>query len=167
MIAEALNLSRAEVHGVVSFYHDFTAPDSLGKSDPRPCVELCRAEACQAEFARVVTENPIEFGRDRWGLDAKAKAAVDKLAVVGKACSGSKIEVQAFTDSQGNRASNTRLSLKRAQVVKEYLVELGLSPDQLTAVGFGPDRPVASNRTSSGRARNRRIEFRVTRVESE
>lgn len=42
-IAAALNLSRAEVHGVVSFYHDFTpAPD------PRPCVELCRAEACKA-----------------------------------------------------------------------------------------------------------------------
>jgi formate dehydrogenase subunit gamma len=42
-IAKALNLSRAEVHGVVSFYHDFTP-----KSDPRPCIELCRAEACQA-----------------------------------------------------------------------------------------------------------------------
>lgn len=42
-ISKALNLSRAEVHGVVSFYHDFTpAPD------PRPAVELCRAEACQA-----------------------------------------------------------------------------------------------------------------------
>ena len=42
-IAHDLNLSRAEVHGVVSFYHDFTpAPD------PRPCVQLCRAEACQA-----------------------------------------------------------------------------------------------------------------------
>ena len=42
-IAEALNLSRAEVHGVVSFYHDFTA-----EPDPRPQVQLCRAEACQA-----------------------------------------------------------------------------------------------------------------------
>ncbi|WP_374527143.1 NAD(P)H-dependent oxidoreductase subunit E [Novosphingobium sp.] len=42
-IAHALNLSRAEVHGVVSFYHDFTP-----EADPRPCVELCRAEACQA-----------------------------------------------------------------------------------------------------------------------
>ncbi len=42
-IALALNLSRAEVHGVVSFYHDFTA-----KPDPRPHVQLCRAEACQA-----------------------------------------------------------------------------------------------------------------------
>ena len=43
VIAQALNLSRAEVHGVVSFYHDFSAAP-----DPRPCVELCRAEACQA-----------------------------------------------------------------------------------------------------------------------
>lgn len=43
VIAKALNLSRAEVHGVVSFYHDFTPTP-----DPRPCVELCRAEACQA-----------------------------------------------------------------------------------------------------------------------
>ena len=42
-IADALNLSRAEVHGVVSFYHDFTP-----ERDPRPCVQLCRAEACQA-----------------------------------------------------------------------------------------------------------------------
>ncbi|NBC37155.1 NADH-quinone oxidoreductase subunit E [Novosphingobium sp. FSY-8] len=42
-IALALNLSRAEVHGVVSFYHDFTE-----EPDPRPCVQLCRAEACQA-----------------------------------------------------------------------------------------------------------------------
>lgn len=47
-IARALNLSRAEVHGAVSFYHDFTAPNSLGEGDPRPCVQLCRAEACQA-----------------------------------------------------------------------------------------------------------------------
>lgn len=43
VIAQALNLSRAEVHGVVSFYHDFTS-----EPDPRPCVQLCRAEACQA-----------------------------------------------------------------------------------------------------------------------
>lgn len=42
-VAHALNLSRAEVHGVVSFYHDFTE-----SADPRPVIQLCRAEACQA-----------------------------------------------------------------------------------------------------------------------
>ena len=48
-IAEALNLSRAEVHGVVSFYHDFTA-----EADPRPVLHICRAEACQARGCRSV-----------------------------------------------------------------------------------------------------------------
>lgn len=43
IVANALNLSRAEVHGVVSFYHDFTPI-----ADPRPCIEICHAEACQA-----------------------------------------------------------------------------------------------------------------------
>jgi len=43
VIADALNLSRAEVHGVASFYHDFTA-----QPDPRPVLQICRAEACQA-----------------------------------------------------------------------------------------------------------------------
>ncbi|MFM5953302.1 MAG: NAD(P)H-dependent oxidoreductase subunit E [Novosphingobium sp.] len=50
-IAKALNLSRAEVHGVVSFYHDFTE-----EADPRPCVELCRAEACQARGVEAIAK---------------------------------------------------------------------------------------------------------------
>lgn len=50
-IAKALNLSRAEVHGVVSFYHDFTA-----EADPRPEVQLCRAEACQARGVEAMLE---------------------------------------------------------------------------------------------------------------
>lgn len=50
-IAQALNLSRAEVHGVVSFYHDFTE-----EADPRPCVQICRAEACQARGVEALIE---------------------------------------------------------------------------------------------------------------
>lgn len=50
-IAAALNLSRAEVHGVVSFYPDFTETP-----DPRPCIELCRAEACQARGVELLAE---------------------------------------------------------------------------------------------------------------
>jgi outer membrane protein OmpA-like peptidoglycan-associated protein len=126
-----------------------------------------REAACQAEFDSVVKANPIDFLRDRNDLSPKGKAAVAELLVVARACSGMKIEIQGYTDSTGRRSNNIRLSRKRADAVKNYLVELGLSPDLLTAVGFGPDHPVASNRTSSGRAQNRRIEFRVSRRESE
>lgn len=128
--------------------------------------DAARAETCEADLMAAVKENPIEFPRDRHQLTTKAKAAADKLLPVTKACSGLKIEVQAFTDNQGKKANNTRLSARRAEAVKDYLASQGLSEDLLSAVGFGPDRPVASNRTAAGRAQNRRIEFRVTRVES-
>lgn len=60
VIAKALGLSRAEVHGVVSFYHDFTeAPD------PRPCVELCRAEACQARGVEELASTAETAAGDR------------------------------------------------------------------------------------------------------
>ncbi len=59
-IAHELNLSRAEVHGVVSFYHDFTAT-----SDPRPCIELCRAEACQARGVEALVPSAEEAAGTR------------------------------------------------------------------------------------------------------
>ena len=59
-IAQVLNLSRAEVHGVVSFYHDFTA-----QADPRPCVELCRAEACQARGVEALVDGAEAAAGDR------------------------------------------------------------------------------------------------------
>ena len=59
-IAHTLNLSRAEVHGVVSFYHDFTA-----EADLRPCVELCRAEACQARGVEALVSGAAAAAGER------------------------------------------------------------------------------------------------------
>ena len=63
VIAEALNLARAEVHGVVSFYHDFTAA-----ADPRPCVEICRAEACQARGVEALVPAASDAAGERVAL---------------------------------------------------------------------------------------------------
>jgi OmpA-OmpF porin, OOP family len=71
------------------------------------------------------------------------------------------VEIIGHTDNSGNRASNIALSQARADAVKGYLVAKGISPQQLTTNGVGPDQPVASNDTTDGRARNRRIEFRA------
>ena len=130
-----------------------------------PADEAAKAEACQGELNKIVSANPIDFLRDRIELTTRAKAAAGELAVVIRACPSMKIEIQAHTDKTGKRQANIRLSKKRADAVRDYLVQLGLSPDLMTAVGYGPDRPVASNRTEAGRAKNRRIEFRVFREE--
>lgn len=70
-----------------------------------------------------------------------------------------KIEVQGHTDSSGNKRRNQRLSNERSESVKRYLVSRGVAESRLVAKGYGPDQPIASNRTRRGRDQNRRVEF--------
>jgi adhesin transport system outer membrane protein len=69
--------------------------------------------------------------------------------------------INAYTDSIGSKAYNIGLSNKRAQAVRQVLIDEGANPDQITAVGLGESNPVASNATDEGRAKNRRVEFLV------
>lgn len=69
------------------------------------------------------------------------------------------VEIHGYTDNTGSRSLNMRLSLQRAEAVKQWLVDKGIEAERLTAKGFGPDNPIAPNDTREGRQQNRRIEF--------
>jgi len=71
------------------------------------------------------------------------------------------ITVEGHTDSQGQRQYNMELAQKRANAVRDQLVSRGVAADRIKAVGIGPDRPVADNKTAEGRANNRRVEIIV------
>lgn len=71
-----------------------------------------------------------------------------------------RLEIRGHTDSQGPAAFNLQLSQKRADSVRQYLINGGIAGDRLTAIGVGEEEPIASNATPEGRAQNRRIEFR-------
>jgi len=69
------------------------------------------------------------------------------------------ILLEGHTDSQGNAATNKRLSEERASAVREYIIaNMGIGREQITSVGYGSEKPIASNQTSEGRALNRRID---------
>ncbi|MCX6175516.1 MAG: OmpA family protein [Ignavibacteriales bacterium] len=72
-----------------------------------------------------------------------------------------KVEIQGYCDYIGSVEYNNKLSLRRAETVKMFLVSKGIAANRLTTVGFGKSNPVADNNTANGRAMNRRIEFKV------
>jgi outer membrane protein OmpA-like peptidoglycan-associated protein len=76
-----------------------------------------------------------------------------------------RILIEGHTDSRGKQASNMRLSTRRAEAVLDYLVSKGIAPERLEAIGYGPTKPIASNKTAKGRAQNRRTEFKVVALE--
>ena len=78
-----------------------------------------------------------------------------------------KVRIEGHTDSKGSRAYNLRLSDRRAKSVRRFLMGRGIAAKRLTAIGFGPDVPIASNETATGRAANRRVEFRIVYEETE
>lgn len=103
----------------------------------------------------------IEFETGSATLTPEGRAILDQMAAVLVKLPGKTVEIIGHTDNSGNRASNVALSQARADAVKGYLVTKGVAPRAMATMGVGPDQPIASNDTNDGRARNRRIEFRV------
>ena len=71
------------------------------------------------------------------------------------------IQIAGHTDSTGSEEFNQRLSERRAESVRNALINMGVNPSRLTMVGYGESRPIASNNTEAGRQQNRRVEVRI------
>jgi outer membrane protein OmpA-like peptidoglycan-associated protein len=104
----------------------------------------------------------IKFKTNRADVMPESFPILDEAAKFLKDNPTIRVEVGGHTDSRGGNAKNQRLSEGRANAVRTYLIQAqGIAPERLTAVGYGPTFPIASNKTTKGRAENRRIEFKV------
>jgi len=117
--------------------------------------------ADQGVLDSTLANRTIEFESGKAALTASGRAILDEMAAAMKKLKERRIDIIGHTDNQGLRATNQGLSQARADAVKDYLSGQGIKGDLLTTSGQGPDRPVASNDSVEGRARNRRIEFRL------
>ncbi|WP_323753481.1 OmpA family protein [Marinobacter sp.] len=120
------------------------------------CVETTQAQTV------VLQGVTFEFNSDR--LTANARDILISTADALKGQPDLKVELAGYTDSQGSAAYNRKLSKERANAVRNYLLDLGVAPAQLTANGYGEANPIRSNDTEEGRERNRRVEFNVISV---
>jgi len=117
----------------------------------------------QAVAARDV-EGPVPglvFAKNRAALDEAARAALQPLLQALLREPELIIELQGHTDNRGPAGGNLVLSKRRVMAVVRFLVSEGVEPSRLQPWGYGENRPILSNATAEGRARNRRIEVRV------
>ncbi|HUF36616.1 MAG TPA: OmpA family protein [Gemmatimonadales bacterium] len=120
------------------------------------------AEGCQVLFEeekKTLILEGVNFETGKATLTPESQTILNGVAESLVANEEIRVQVSGHTDITGSRALNQRLSRERAESVRQYLIARGVAADRLTAAGFGPDRPVASNRTVEGRAQNRRVEL--------
>jgi outer membrane protein OmpA-like peptidoglycan-associated protein len=101
---------------------------------------------------------PITFEFAKFGLDAEDKDTIEKLVPFLE--KHSDFEVEGHTDNAGDYCLNLKLSQNRANAVRDYLIEVGMNEEKITARGYSDLNPLQSNKILRGRQRNRRIEFR-------
>jgi len=120
------------------------------------------AEVRREEDRLVVTmSEAILFDLNSTALKSGAKQQMEKMAEVMVRYPDNDILVTGHTDNTGSEKYNQDLSERRAKAVKNYLILKGISAGRITSMGFGETMPVASNATSEGRQKNRRVEIEI------
>jgi len=108
-----------------------------------------------------VLEN-IYFDRNKTNINPSAAKALDQNGMILKENPQIKVEIGGHTDSGGSDKVNLKISEKRALSAKKYLQDkFNISDNRMTIKGYGESKPIADNQTKEGRAKNRRVEFRV------
>jgi len=113
------------------------------------------------EVGATITLNNIFFDFDRATLKDDSYPELQRVVEFMKSNTGVEIEIGGHTDSIGPESYNQRLSERRAKAVYDYLVSNGIAADRVVSRGFGESKPVESNMYNDGRAKNRRVEFKI------
>ncbi|WP_434782662.1 OmpA family protein [Ferrovum myxofaciens] len=141
------------------------APAPVVAPAPEPVVTPAPT---QQERWRIITEEkPVSLDGANFKFDSSAlnKTADEKLTQVvdfSNKYPEADINVDGYTDSTGPKVYNVKLSQRRADAVKAYLVKHGVAADRIHTKGYGMANPVASNKTAEGRAQNRHVEVHYT-----
>ena len=131
-------------------------PEVVAAVVPEPAPQVVEARRVFRQLSKVY------FATNRAEVLPRSLESLDEVAkVMAETPSITKLRIEAHTDGQGAAEKNLALSEARAQWVRAYLLQKGVSADRVEAHGFGLERPIESNQTADGRSANRRVEFVV------
>jgi OmpA-OmpF porin, OOP family len=119
-------------------------------------------EGCETRLGVLSEANAIYFKTGSAELDNESEPLLNSGADIAKRCPSVQFRVEGHTDNVGSKRSNQQLSEERAKSVVDYLIAKGVGADRISSAGYGETRPVKPNDSEANRAKNRRIEFKVT-----
>ena len=138
---------------------DDLCPDTVGTVANQGCPELTEAvQKALNNYAKTIL-----FDTGKSSIKAESTAVMVDIIGILKEYPNAKFTVEGHTDSVGSAKLNQSLSESRALSVKEFLVDQGIEEFRLSAVGYGEEKPIATNNTRSGRAQNRRVEINLVK----
>ncbi len=133
-------------------------PDVAGTVASKGCPEIKREVVQKIALAA----KGINFENGKAVITASSFKSLDDLATLLNTYPGASVEIQGHTDNNGAAEANKTLSQDRANAVKRYLSAGGVAEARMTAVGYGQEMPIADNATPAGKAKNRRVDFKLS-----
>ena len=138
-------------------------PDYLDKCPETPAGTAVDASGCPVEVAKISCNTPaiiaVSFNPGKADIKAKYHRELDRLGKFLKEFPHSKGVIRGYTDADGGKEINLKLSQERTESVRIYIIKkFGIDGSRISAKGYGSAKPIASNKTDSGKAKNRRIE---------
>jgi outer membrane protein OmpA-like peptidoglycan-associated protein len=136
-------------------------PENPGPPNKDPSKNGCPVSIDIKSDGSVALLQPIQFALGKATIKPVSYPILKEVATLMNARPNIKIAVHGHTDNAGSHALNVKLSNDRAASVRAYLIGQGIKAERLSSQGFGPDKPIDTNATEAGRAKNRRVEFVV------
>lgn len=137
---------------------DDRCPTVKGTMENKGCPEITKQDIERITYLG----SKIFFENNSAKLKVGSLVQLDELVSLINKYDASNLVIEGHADSNGSDAMNLELSQKRTESVKNYLMEKGITGTRVTAIGYGESKPVASNATALGRAKNRRVELKMT-----
>jgi outer membrane protein OmpA-like peptidoglycan-associated protein len=138
----------------------FEAETINGVKDDDGCPDK-GASKVSIEGEHIVIKGIILFTSGSAKLTPSSMPLLKQVASTLKAAKSISVEIQGHTDDVGNATKNIKLSKQRADAIRKVLIKEGVAENRLLTNGYGPTRPVATNKTAKGREKNRRVEFLI------